>query len=207
MFGVDPITHLAFIAASIAIVIVPGPTVTLIIANSLRHGARAGLMNVAGTQCGLVIVVLLLALGLETAMQYLGTAFDYIRIVGAAYLVWLGIKLWRSNGSLADAEESKPTRSGHFWQGFVVLLSNPKLFLFFSAFFPQFLDRDGNALTQILILGVTFMIIASFLDGAYAVLSGKAGGWLSRRNLRLVERISGTCLIGGGIWLALTRQN
>jgi homoserine/homoserine lactone efflux protein len=207
MFGIDPISYLAFVAACAAIVIVPGPTVTVIIANSLRHGSRAGLLNIAGTQLGLAVMLVVLAAGLDTVVQYLGTAFDWIRLFGAAYLVWLGVKLWRSDGSLADAEAAPAPRRGFFLQGLLVILSNPKALLFFGAFIPQFIDPAGDALTQTLFLGATFMVVATLLDGAYALASGRAGAWLSRNNVRLVERLSGTCLIGGGAWLALTRQN
>jgi threonine/homoserine/homoserine lactone efflux protein len=205
MFGLETLTYIAFIAACAAIVIVPGPTVTVIIANSLRHGARAGLLNVAGTQAGLAIMLIVLAAGLDTVVQHLGTAFDWIRLFGAAYLIWLGIKLWRSDGKIGSAQSGPAPRRGYFWQGFVVVLSNPKALLFFGAFIPQFLDPAGSALVQTLVLGATFMVVATLLDGAYALASGHAGAWLSRSNLRLVERISGTCLIGGGAWLALTR--
>jgi threonine/homoserine/homoserine lactone efflux protein len=198
-------TYLAYLAACIAVVIVPGPTVTVIIANSLKHGARAGLLNVAGTQTGLVILIAILATGLSTVVAYFGAVFDVVRLLGAAYLIWLGIKLWRSDGTLGAAD-AKPPRGGFFWQGFVVILSNPKALLFFGAFIPQFVDPKGDALLQTLLLGATFMAVATVLDGAYALAAGRAGGLLSRGNIRLVERLSGTILIGGGLWLALQRR-
>jgi len=207
MFGIDPITYFAFVAACVAIVIVPGPSVTVIIANSLRHGARAGLLNVAGTQAGLALMLIVLAAGLDTVVEHAGVAFDWIRLFGAAYLIWLGYKLWRSDGRLGETEAGPAPRQGFFWQGLVVVLSNPKALLFFGAFIPQFLNPAGDALVQTIFLGATFMVVAIVLDGAYALASGSAGAWLSRRNLRIVERISGSCLIGGGVWLALSRQN
>ncbi len=207
MFGFEAVTYLAYVAACVAIVIVPGPSVTVIIANSLRHGAGAGLLNVAGTQAGLIILLVVLAAGLNTIVEHLGEVFDWIRLFGAAYLVWLGIKLWRAGGNLGMDEAKPAPKRGFFWQGFLVLLSNPKALLFFGAFIPQFIDPAGNAMVQTLILGGTFMAVATVLDGAYAVASGRAGSWLSKRNLIVVERISGSCLIGGGAWLALTRQS
>lgn len=198
-------SYFAFCIAATALAIVPGPTVTVIIANSLKHGARAGLLNVVGTQAGLVILIGILAAGLSTVVAYFGAVFDIVRLLGAAYLVWLGIRLWRSDGSLGTADAKAP-RGGFFWQGFVVILSNPKALLFFGAFIPQFIDPAGNALAQTLFLGVTFMAVATLLDGAYALAAGRAGGLLSRANIRLVERLSGTILIGGGLWLALQRR-
>lgn len=200
-------TWIAVALASVAIVIVPGPTVTVIIANSLRHGARAGLLNVAGTQFGLALMILVLAFGLSAIVAFLGTAFFWLKLAGAAYLVWLGIRLWRSNGTLGSGESGGPPGGSFFWQGFIVIWSNPKALFFFGAFLPQFIDPAGNAVLQIMLLGGTFIAIAAVLDGSYALLAGGTGALLSRRNVRLVEMFSGTCLIGGGLWLALTRRS
>lgn len=199
--------YLSYVLACIAVVIIPGPTVTVIIANSLRGGAVAGLLNVAGTQLGLALMVGVLALGLSTVVSTMGWLFEILRILGAAYLVWLGIQLWRSDGRLGEGE--RITLSGNrrrlFWQGFLVIWSNPKALLFFGAFIPQFVDPAGNALAQTLVLGLTFMVVATLLDGAYAVTAGSAGKLLTRARVRLVERLSGSLLIAGGLWLAARR--
>jgi len=203
----DLTAWLAFVAASALIVIVPGPTVTVIIANSLRAGPMAGLMNVAGTQAGLILMVAVLAAGLETIVTQAGVVFDVLRLIGAAYLVWLGVKMWRSDGRLGQAEAGTARTYGSYaWQGFLVIWSNPKALLFFGAFIPQFVSPEGNAALQVVLLGLTFMAVALVLDGAYAVAAGKTGALLSRRNVRWLERISGSFLIGGGIWLALSRR-
>jgi len=199
-------TWVAVALACVAIVIVPGPTVTVIIANSLRHGARAGLLNVAGTQLGVAVMIAVLAFGLSAVVAFLGSAFFWLKLAGAAYLVWLGIKLWRSDGTLGSANGGRPPGGSFFWQGFIVIWSNPKALFFFGAFLPQFIDPAGNTVLQTVFLGATFIAIATVLDGAYALLAGGTGALLSRRNVRLVEMFSGTCLIGGGIWLALTRR-
>jgi homoserine/homoserine lactone efflux protein len=96
-------------------------------------------------------------------------------------------------------------RGGFVLQGFLVLMANPKALLFFGAFIPQFVDPRGNYAGQIVLLGVTAMAVAMLTDGAYALLTGRAGALLSRARVRLVSRISGAFLIGGGLWLALTR--
>ena len=204
---IDPATWLAFAAASALLVVVPGPTVTIIIANSLRDGPRAGLLNVAGTQAGLAAMILVLAAGLEAIVARAGIVFDVLRLVGAAYLVWLGVRMWLSDGKLAAAGPA-PRRSDRalFWQGLLVIWSNPKALIFFGAFIPQFVDPASNAAAQVVLLGATFMAVATLLDGAYAVAAGRAGSLLSRTRLRLVERASGTFLIGGGLWLALSRR-
>ncbi len=197
---------LPFIAASVAIVIVPGPSVTVIIANSLRHGARAGLLNVAGTQIGLLMMLAILAAGLSTIIDHMGTVFDWIRLLGAAYLIWLGIKLWRSDGKLEAATVGAPSQKNFFWQGLLVIWSNPKALLFFGAFIPQFIDPTGDALVQTLMLGSIFMVTATVLDSGYALAAGHAGQWLTGQKVRYLERISGSFLIGGGLWLALSRK-
>ena len=197
---------LVYVAACIAVVIVPGPTVTVIIANSLRHGARAGLLNVAGTQAGLAILLAILAAGLQFVVAALGEVFWWLRLAGAAYLVWLGFKLLASRGRLAGKGDVAAPRGGYFWQGFAVILANPKALFFFGAFIPQFVDPSGNAVVQTLVLGATFMVVATVLDGGYALAAGGTGRWLSRSRVRALEVFSGLCLVGGGLWLALSRR-
>ncbi|MEN0088822.1 MAG: LysE family translocator [Pseudomonadota bacterium] len=199
-------TFLAYSAACIALIIVPGPTVTVIIANSLRYGARSGLVTIAGTQLGIAIMVVVLAFGLDFIVREAGYAFEVLRWVGAAYLIWLGVKMWRSNGQLGSATaEPVKSDSAYFWQGFLVILSNPKMLVFFGAFIPQFVDPAGNTVLQTLIFGALFMIYATIFDSAYALFAGRAGSMLSTKRVRLVERASGTALIGGGIWLAMSK--
>jgi threonine/homoserine/homoserine lactone efflux protein len=197
--------YLAYVVACFVITIIPGPTVTLIIANSLAHGARAGLANVAGTQLGLGLMMLVLIVGLSSIIATMGIWFDWLRFAGAAYLVWLGWKLIRSSGSFGQVTSAPAPRGGFFLQGFLVLLGNPKALLWFGAFIPQFVDPRGDYVGQVVLLGVTAMATAAISDGAYALLAGGAGRLLSQRRVRLISRLSGLCLIGGGAWLALTR--
>ena len=198
--------YLAFVAACIALALIPGPVVTLVIANGLRHGTRAALTNIAGVQAGLTIVIVIVAVGLTTLMATMGYWFDWVRFAGAAYLIWLGIKLVRFpvEGVKAD-EPPPPPRGGFFLQGFLVLLSNPKVLVFFGAFIPQFMDMEKDHVSQVAMLGVTFMVIAGITDAMYALLSGRARSIFSANRTRLLSRVSGGFMIGGGIWLALTR--
>ncbi len=198
--------YLAFVAACLALALLPGPIVTLLIANGLRHGTRAALINIAGAQLGLAIVIGIVAIGLTTLMATLGYWFDWVRFAGAAYLVWLGIKLIRNpvEGVGSDAPPPPP-RGGFFLQGLLVLLSNPKVMVFFGAFIPQFMDMSRDHVSQVTLLGVTFMVIAGITDAMYALLAGRARSFFSARRTRLVSRVSGGFMIGGGIWLALTR--
>ncbi|MGH6819639.1 MAG: LysE family translocator [Methylocella sp.] len=194
---------LAFCVAATALVIVPGPTVTVIIANSLRHGARAGLLNVAGTQLGVAIWLVVAVLGLGAAIEVMGVWFDALRYAGAAYLVWLGIKLLRSKGDLAMATDRARPRGSFFLQGFIVILSNPKMLVLFSALIPPFISPDGDYGRQLLTLGLTFAVIALIGDSIYALAAGRAGQWLKRSRIRAIEVASGLCLTAGGVWLAL----
>ncbi|HEY5899662.1 MAG TPA: LysE family translocator [Burkholderiales bacterium] len=197
--------YLAYVAACAVITLIPGPTVTVIVANSLAHGTRAGLLNVAGTQLGLGLMMAILAVGLSSVIAAMAWLFDWLRIAGALYLAWIGWKLLRSPDALADTRSATVPRGGFLLQGFLVLMANPKALLWFGAFIPQFVDPQGNYVAQIILLGATAMAVALVSDGAYAVLTGRAGAFLNRRKVRLVSRIGGSMLIGGGVWLALTR--
>src|SRR5260221_5075869 len=184
--------YLAFVAACIALALIPGPVVTLVIANGLRHGTRAALTNIAGVQAGLAIVIGIVAIGLTSLMATMGYWFDWVRFAGAAYLVWLGIKLFRSPVIGVDVEEPPPPpRGGFFLQGFVVLLSNPKVLVFFGAFIPQFLDMNMDHFSQMACSGLTFMITGAITDSIYAVLAGRARTFFSARRTKLLSRVSG----------------
>ncbi|MBO6719733.1 MAG: LysE family translocator [Rhizobiaceae bacterium] len=202
----DAAILLSYLLACIIIVVVPGPSVTVIIANSMRHGARAGLLNVLGTQIGLTTMIAVLALGLSAVVAVMGSLFDILRLIGAAYLIWLGAKMWMSGGKLGAQEATARPGGSFVLQGFIVIWSNPKALLFFGAFIPQFIDPAGSAALQTALLGFIFMAVATVFDSAYAFAAGGTGAWLSRERVRLVERISGTCLIGGGLWLAFARR-
>lgn len=199
----------SYALACLLVIIVPGPSVTVIIANSLRSGSRAGLANVFGTQVGLLSMIFVLALSLEVVISSLGFVFWYLKIIGAAYLIWLGIKLIRSDGTLGDVDPNQAKRSltGYFWQGFLVVWSNPKALFFFGAFIPQFIDPSQNTVFQTLVLGLIFVAIATLCDSLYAVAAGKAGGLLARNKVRILERVSGSLLIGGGLWLAFSKRS
>ncbi|HET7670746.1 MAG TPA: LysE family translocator [Burkholderiales bacterium] len=198
-------TYVAYVLACVLIAVIPGPTVTVIVANSLAHGTRAGLLNVAGTQLGLGLMMAILIVGLSSVIAAMSWLFDWLRIAGAIYLIYLGWRLLRMPDALGDPAKATTPAGGFFLQGFLVMMSNPKALFWFGAFIPQFIDPKGNYIAQIAFLGVTAMIVALLSDGAYAVLTGRAGRWLSRKRVRAVSRVSGACLIGGGLWLALRR--
>lgn len=194
-------SYLAFLLAALALAIVPGPTVTVIVANSLKHGTRAGLLNVLGTQIGVVIWLAIAALGLGAAIQVMGVWFVVLRYAGAAYLIWLGIKLFRSKGDLAVATERARPHGSFLLQGLVVIMSNPKMLVLFGALIPPFIPQGADVMKSTLELGVTFAVIACASDSMYALAAGRAGKWLSQKRIRILEIVSGSCLIGGAAWM------
>ena len=199
--------YLAYVAACIALALLPGPNVTLVIANGLRYGTRSALINILGAQVGLAIVIAVVGIGLTSLVATMGYWFDWVRLAGAAYLIWIGINLVvRPTAIAAPDTPPAPPRGGFFLQGMLVLLSNPKALLFFGAFIPQFVDLKANQLWQVAVLGFTFMVFASLTDAGYALLAGRARAILSEKRTRLLSRVSGGFMIGGGLWLALSRS-
>lgn len=203
----DLTTLIPYLGACFLLAIVPGPTVTVIVANALARGTGAGLAIVAGTQAGFFVMTLVVALGMQALVAFMGWAFDWIKLIGAAYLVWLGWKMWRSNGELSTGSvERAKSRRGMAVEGFLVILSNPKALIFLGAFLPQFVDVTQPTFPQVMALGLFFMLVAGSTDAIYAVVAGRARGMLSAARVRVVSRVSGLLLMGGGIWLALQKR-
>lgn len=199
-------TLLPYLLASFLLAIVPGPTVTVIIANSLARGTLAGLAIILGTQIGLITMILVVGLGLEAVIAFMGFAFDWIKLAGAAYLVWLGITMLMSRGELGRAAADTRSYRRLILDGFLVIWSNPKALIFLGAFLPQFVSNEQAALPQVLILGLFFMIVAGATDAIYAVLAGQSRHLLSAARVRLLSRVSGAVLVAGGVWLALQKR-
>ena len=197
--------YAAYLVACLVIVLVPGPTITLVIATGIRHGARAALLNVAGTQLGLAVMIAIVGIGLTSLIEGMGHWFEWVRLIGAAYLIWMGVQMFRSSGKVDASGAPLIPRGGFFLQGFLVAVSNPKALIFFGAFFPQFIDPTGNYPMQIMVMGVTAMIFGAGMDGAYALLAGRAGRMLTAHRVKLMSKISGGFLIGGGLWLAFSK--
>ena len=194
----------AFVAATAALMLIPGPNVALIVANSLRFGVRGGLLTVLGTSAAMVVQLSIAALGVTALLGTLGQAFDVLRWLGVAYLVGLGVSAWRAPAE--DLTRTQAVSSGRtFGRGFLVSLTNPKTLAFYAAFLPQFLDSSAPLGRQMAILGATFVATALIIDGGWAVLAGRARGALARfggaRN-----RLTGAVLVGAAVGLALARR-
>ncbi len=190
--------------ACFVVVIVPGPTVTLIIANTFSFGTRAGLLNVAGTQLGLILMIGLLAIGFQFINQQLDWFLIIIRYLGAIYLIGLGYKIFTSHSLVTKTTSKKYSSKGFIFQGFLVIWSNPKAFLFLGAFIPQFLDVNKSTGNQLIYLGLLFMLIGTIFDSAYAVVFGKFRNLISSKYLTLLNRIGGSLLALLGLWLAIS---
>lgn len=202
----DPALLFTYVLACLLFSIVPGPSVSIVVANALGGGTRAGLLTILGTELSMFSMVVIVALGLEAVMAFVSEAFTIIKFIGAAYLVWIGWKMLTASGNL-DIEANRRQSAGRYvWQGALVNWSNPKTLLFLGAFLPQFVDLDQPAFGQIMVLGLIVMAVASLTDALYALASGQARHLLSAARVRLVNRASGAILICGGIWLALQRR-
>ena len=185
---------LYFVIASFLIVIVPGPTVSLIIANSLKSGVKAGLLNVFGTQVGVLILLFLLALGFEIVSPFLEVIIKYVRILGAIYLISLGIIAIKSDIDLNKGQVTKFEKK-YFLQGLLVILTNPKIFLFLGAFIPQFINIEEPVSYQIIYFGIIFIIVATIFDSSYALVFGKFREIIASKYIKILNQIGGFILI------------
>jgi homoserine/homoserine lactone efflux protein len=194
----------AFLLITLVLILIPGPIVTLVIATSASNGMRAGLVTVAGTSSGNAVLLAAITLGLGWILTHALTWFELLRFVGAGYLIWLGILAWRGAGRAAPLP---PNDRVYFWRGFLVALSNPKTIAFFTAFLPQFVDPSLPAAPQLAFMCAVSVLLAALSDAGWAVLAGLGRTWLTRpARAKLLGRLSGLTLIGGGIWLSLSRR-
>ena len=199
---------LAFAAASTALLLIPGPTVLLVISYALSHGRRAALATVAGVALGDFTAMTASMLGVGALLAASATLFTALKWLGAVYLVWLGIKLWRApvgEAALAAAPEARAGRIfAHAW---LVTALNPKGVVFFVAFLPQFLSADAPLPPQMAIFGATFLALATANAFAYGWLAARARGVIRRTAVqRAVNRAGGALLIGAGALTAGWRR-
>jgi len=206
MLSIHVQLYLAFVLATCILMLIPGPNVALIVANSVAYGTRYGLVTMAGTSSAMIVQLAFTVFGMTTLLGTLGVWFEWIRWIGVAYLVYLGVRQWLAKPT--DLTQIKPQpRSARaiFARGFLVSLTNPKTLLFYGAFFPQFITANERPDGQVRLLAATFLLIAIVIDGAWATLAGRLRGVLATRG-RLRNRLSGSLLIGAGVGLALARK-
>ena len=190
-----------FLIASFLVVVVPGPTVSLIIANSLKSGMRAGILNVVGTQIGLIILILLLALGFKAISPFLEEVIKVVRIIGAIYLMTLGYLSFNSKNLSDNSEKINKFDKKFILQGLIVILSNPKAFLFLGAFIPRFINISQPIGSQIIYFGILFMVVGAIFDGMYAVVFGKFREIIINKYINILNKLGGTLLFFVGLWL------
>lgn len=199
---------LAFAAASAILLVIPGPTILLVVSYALGHGWRAALPMAVGVALGDLTAMTVSLLGLGALLATSAGLFTVLKWCGAAYLVWLGVKLWRAGGRL-DAEPrpdaASPARMlAHAW---LVTALNPKGIMFFVAFLPQFVDPTGPLGSQILGFGATFLVLAFTNALGYALVASRARSLMrNRRAIGIVNKVGGSLLIGAGLATATVRS-
>jgi threonine/homoserine/homoserine lactone efflux protein len=202
----DVSTFALFVAAALALLLVPGPAVIYVVARSVEGGRLTGFVSVLGVELGTLLHVVFAAAGLSAIVVSSAAAFSVVKWLGAAYLVWLGLRqiLGRDSGN-----EELPLSGGGenrfrvFSQSVLVQILNPKVALFFLAFLPQFVDPSrGTAWTQVVVLGATLATLGLFTDGLYALLGGTAGEWIRKQRAGAGLRRAGG-YVTGGIYIAL----
>jgi threonine/homoserine/homoserine lactone efflux protein len=203
---IDPALYLAFFVATTALMLIPGPNVALIVANSVAYGTRFGLLTVAGTSSAMVVQLGLTALGMTALLGTLAGIFEWVRWIGVAYLLWLGIRQFMASPVDLTRTPPQPKSAREIYlRGLLVSLTNPKTLLFYGAFLPQFVTPERPLGPQVALLCVTFLVLAVVLDGAWAAVAGRARGLLAARG-RLRNRLSGGLLMGAGLGLALVHR-
>ena len=194
---------LLFVTGAAILLVIPGPAVTYVVSRSIGHGRAAGLVSVLGIVTGTLCHVVAAALGISALLASSAVAFQFVKYLGAAYLIYLGIKTLRRNEEqLAEADTGETKLMRIYGQGLLVNLLNPKTALFFLAFLPQFVDpARGYVTLQILQLGVLFALMGWGSDSVYAVIAGSVAERIrgSRRLRRAQRNISGGGLIALGL--------
>ena len=204
----DTQTIWLFCLAATALIVIPGPAVLYIVAQSVGQGRRAGLISASGVASGGLVHVFAAAVGISGLLLSSAAAFTVVKFAGAAYLIYLGARrlLGLEPSALVTIEEGRSNRQ-LYRDGAVVNILNPKTALFFYAFLPQFLDPDrGSVALQAVTLGTLFVVIALVSDSLWAVASGSAANWLRGHPIavKLERWVTGTVLVGLGAAAALT---
>ncbi len=198
-------SYLGFLLATVALVLLPGPNVALIVGNSLAGGKRLGLAIILGTASAAALQVGATVFGLALLLASAAPVFAWLRWLGVVYLAVLGLRAWFAAPVALDAGAAPRSVRRAVATGFAVSLTNPKTLLFLGAFLPQFVDPQGNAGAQLLLLGGTFVVVSAALDCGWALLASRFGGLIALRP-RLRNRMVGGTLIGAACGLALAHE-
>ena len=193
----------ALVLATAILVVIPGPNVALIVANSVRFGFRMGAVTVLGTTVGVAIQLVTVVLGLAAIVEIVADALTWIRWAGVAYLVYLGVRTWSEPAQDLTAVSAAPAM---FWRGCMIAAINPKTLLFNAAFLPQFVANDGSAGMQLAVVATVFLAVLLVGDLIWALTAGSARQFLNRYS-GARNRVTGGFLVVAGIGLALSRNS
>ena len=199
--------YFAFVVATTIMIALPGPSVLLTVAHSISFGWHRGLATVAGETLGIAVQLLVAAIGLSSLLNVVAEAFEWLRWAGAVYLVYLGIKQWRSAGKLLEFDTSLVSKTNLFVQGLVITIPNPKSLIFIAAFLPQFIDATRPLGLQFTFIVPTFLVITFTVTSIWALVAGKASVFLqSQRAFQSVLRTAGGLMVIAGVGLAAARR-
>lgn len=200
--------YFAFVAATTIMIALPGPSVLLTVAHSISFGWKQARSTVAGATMGIAVQLMVIVIGLTTVLNVVAEAFEWLRWVGAAYLVYLGIKQWRSAGTPLVFDTSSVSKRNLFVQGLVTTIPNPKSLVFMATFLPQFIDASRSLELQFALIVPTFLLITYTVTSVWALLAGNVRGFLkSPWAFRSVFRTAGGLMIVAGLGLALARRS
>jgi threonine/homoserine/homoserine lactone efflux protein len=201
---------LTYVLTIFVLIVIPGPSVLFVVSRGVALGRRAALATVLGNTAGLAVLAIVVSLGLGSIVERSLAVFTVIKLAGAAYMIFLGVRMFRDRHALArmlDAAVEPQGMQRMLREGFVVGVTNPKALILLTAVLPQFVDRSaGHIQLQFLVLSAISLVVGMFSDGAWAIASGTARLWLARspRRLELIGGAGGLVLVGLGVRLALT---
>jgi homoserine/homoserine lactone efflux protein len=199
--------YFAFVVATTIMIALPGPSVLLTVAHSISFGWRHALSTVAGATMGIAVQLIVAAIGLTSLLNVVAEAFEWLRWAGAAYLVYLGIKQWRSASEPIAVDTSSVSKTNLLVQGLVITIPNPKSLIFIAAFLPQFIDAARPLGLQFAFIVPTFLVITFSVTSVWALVAGKASGFLQgQRAFQSVLRAAGGLMVIAGMGLALARR-
>jgi len=200
-------TYLIYLAAVMLLIVTPGPTMLMCLTNAVNHGPWRALASLCGALAANLAIMALSALGLGALLAASEAAFTALKLAGAAYLIWLGVRTFRGGSGLQLGQEHVPRRRSLFLQGVMVGASNPKSLLFFTAFFPQFIDPAAPVAAQFALLSLTFVFGDFIVLGAGAFGVGRIAPWLRRAAVvRWINRVCGSLFAVLGGLLLLSRR-
>ena len=199
--------YFAFVLATAIMIALPGPSVILTVAHSISFGWKSAIATVAGETMGIAVQLIIAAIGLTSLLHIVAEAFEWIRWAGVIYLVYIGIKQWRSAGEVIEFDTSSISKINLFVQGLIITIPNPKSLIFIAAFLPQFIDTARPLVLQFSMIVPTFLVITFAVTSVWAIAAGHVRGALQNQQaIKPVFRAAGGLMIAAGLGLALARR-